>query len=492
MTSAGFSFLLACGLSLFLTPLVRRLAQRTGLVEGHDGELKLHSGSIPRLGGVAVAAAFFAPLAAIFALGTGLSTVLQEDAARFAAFCLGALAIFLLGLWDDVFGARASVKFVVEAMVAVGMWQAGFRVDAITLPWGGTLELGPLGLLVTVVWIVGITNALNLVDGLDGLAAGVAFFAAGAHVVIAVMHGDAILALFASALAGAALGFLPYNFHPARIFLGDSGSLFLGHVLAVSAIYGATHKSSTAVAVLGPILVLGLPILDTALAMLRRTLQRRPIFDGDREHVHHRLLDLGLSQRRSVWLLYGLCAAFALAGLVATAAAHQATALALVSLLVVLGVFERRLGLLRRARRSPANGSAGPAEVLATLSRELEHHTDIEGAWTALAARAPDLQVYRLRLTEAPDRAPLREWLRPGLVGRPREGFARHVVDVAPAGHRAVTLEVEMKPVRRGVPEADRLFGLALRHVLAAWARSVPGATGMAAAAGATDAHPRG
>ena len=320
MTSLSVAFLVALLVSAVLTPGIRRLAVNRGWVEGRSGKLKVHEGSIPRLGGVAVVLGFLAPLVGIFAINADISYHLEQDLAKFAALLLGGLAMFLLGLWDDVRGAGALTKFLVQSTVAIGAWQAGLRIEQVQLPGFGVVDFGPFGWVVTLLWLVGITNALNLVDGLDGLAAGVAFFAGLSHLVIGALNGDVLLMLFSASLCGAVLGFLPYNLHPARIFIGDCGALFLGFILAASSIYGVSHKSTTAVAVLGPILILGLPILDTFFAMARRMLRGRSPFDGDREHVHHLLLDQGLSQRRTVVMLWALCAAFALAGLVAVAA----------------------------------------------------------------------------------------------------------------------------------------------------------------------------
>ena len=300
MTSTAAAFLVALVVSALATPLVRRLSLERGWVEGSTSRLKVHREGLPRLGGIAVVLGFFAPLVGLFVLDADVTWFLKQDLGRFAALVLGSLAIFALGLWDDLRGLAATPKFLVQSAVALGAWWAGLRIDVLNLPGLGTVDLGPFGWVVTLLWLVGITNALNLVDGLDGLAAGVAFFAGLSHLVIGALNGSPLLMLFSAALCGSVLGFLPYNLSPARIFIGDCGSLFLGFLLAATSIYGATSahgasfKSSTAVAVLGPILIFGLPILDTLLAMARRTLRGRSPFDGDKEHVHHVLLDLGL------------------------------------------------------------------------------------------------------------------------------------------------------------------------------------------------------
>lgn len=463
MTSTATAFLVALFVSALLTPLVRRFAVGRGLVEGRTGRLKIHREGVPRLGGVAVVAAFFAPLVGIFLVDADVTWHIEHDLTRFAALLLGGLAIFLLGLWDDLKGVGPAIKFSVQASVAFGAWTAGLRISEVNLPGHGLLDLGPFGWLVTVLWLVGITNALNLVDGLDGLAAGVAFFAGVSHLVIGAINGAVLLMLFAAALCGAVLGFLPYNLNPARIFIGDCGSLFLGWILAASSIYGASFKGSTAVAVLGPILILGLPILDTLLAMVRRILRGGSPFDGDREHVHHLLLDLGLSQRRSVLLLWALCAAFALAGLIVTATSSFDTAVALVSLLIVLAVFERRLGLLRRTRGTDRDADARRLlEDATSLARRLQEAASAEEAWEALTERADALELYRLSLRpRVPGREPAREWRRPGLAGAPREGCFTIELALELDGD-PWSLRLEKKPFLRGSSLADGLFAALL------------------------------
>lgn len=476
MISSAFAFGLACLLSFLLTPLIGRRAQALGLVEGANVRLKAHARPVPRLGGIGIAIAFFAPFVALFLLDTELAQDVRDDATRFAAFALGGLAIFALGLWDDLRGAGARTKFLVETAVAVGLWSTGFRIVSVTLPFVGQVDLGILGLLVTILWIVGIANAINLIDGLDGLAAGVVFFASAAHALIAAIDANFVLMLLTAACAGSVLGFLPHNFHPARIFLGDSGALFLGYVLAVSSIYGATQKTTTLVALLAPVLVLGVPILDTLLAVRRRALAGRPIFDGDREHLHHRLLDLGLSHRRTVSMVYALCAAFALAGLTVVAFNDHAKAIVLFALVLILAVFERRLGFFRQAKalRHP---DIDPARCLREV-RDAAREGGSSAAWEALVARAEELDIYRMR---AEGTTPAREWSRPGFAGHPREGRTRLRVS-CPDG---TAFTIDKRPLRRGSPELDELFRALLEEYLAGGSMSRPSELDGRAAGGA-------
>ena len=268
-------FLLALLASLALTPLARRLALRTGVLDQALSSRKVHGRPIPRLGGVAMVASFYLAVGVLALADPGVRTLLAADGTRTAALLLGGLAIAGLGLHDDLHGATASTKLLVELALAGLLFAAGFRIDEVALPFLPPLALGWLALPVTVLWIAGVTNAVNLVDGLDGLAAGVALVAAAATGLLAFLGGNLLVVLLAAALAGAALGFLRSNYHPASIFMGDTGSLFLGFVLAALSLR-TQHPSSTAVGLLGSALVLGLPIADTALAIGRRALRGAP------------------------------------------------------------------------------------------------------------------------------------------------------------------------------------------------------------------------
>ena len=310
--TAVAAFSLALLISALLTPHVRRFAEKYGLLDQPRDSRKIHSRAMPRLGGVAIIAAFYAPLLALLMYETGLGELFYAD--RWRAFSLlgGGVVIAALGLVDDLRGAGAVSKLLIELLLAAALWTCGYQIREISLPGGGLFELGVFAFPLTVVWIVGVINAMNLIDGLDGLAGAVALCAVTTNLIVASVRVEPVMILCMAALAGALLGFLFYNFNPASIFMGDSGSLFLGYVLAVSSI--ETHqKSSAVVSILVPIVALGLPIVDTVLAMGRRALVGRSMFNGDREHIHHRLLQLGLSQRQVVIVLFGvsalLCAA---------------------------------------------------------------------------------------------------------------------------------------------------------------------------------------
>lgn len=294
-------FLVAAGLAFALTPLVRTLSVRVGAVDAPGGR-KIHTRSTPRLGGVAVVLAGSSALAMAAAIDR--SAVVPVSGGAGVAVILGALLIFAAGVLDDVRGVKAIVKLAAIAGAALLVTAAGILIHHLTL-FGHTYELGWMAWPITFAWIVIVTNAFNLIDGLDGLATGLAIIAAATCAIVLLARRDLPNAQVLVALVGAGVGFLPYNFNPATIFLGDCGSLIFGFVLAVTAITG-WQKGATALAVGVPILVLALPIADVAGSIARRVAGNRPVLAADQQHIHHWLLRQGLSHRAAVLLLYAL------------------------------------------------------------------------------------------------------------------------------------------------------------------------------------------
>lgn len=308
-------FLLGLLLSFALTRFVRDLANRRGWVAVPTNERHLHLNPLPRLGGVAIFLSFTGcmTLAAFWAfrrpeLQSG--SLLKSMVTILAPASL----IFLLGVYDDLRGVGPYFKFMVQGIAAVMLYAGGLRITSIPVLFGDFALPWYVGLLLTVAWVLAITNAFNLIDGLDGLAAGSALFSTLVAFVVAVFSGRPLVEVMTIALAGAILGFLRFNFNPATIFLGDSGSLFIGFLLSALAIHGA-QKAPTIVAVAIPIVSFGLPILETVLSVFRRLISGRPVFTADREHIHHKLLQHGLTHRQVVIVLYGVSAIFAMLSL---------------------------------------------------------------------------------------------------------------------------------------------------------------------------------
>lgn len=329
MLSAVFAFAGSLLAAVMLTPIVRRFAIRLGAMDAPD-ERRVHLHATPRLGGLAIVAAFFASMYALFVTESEVARIFFATPKLILGLGLGGLLVCAVGALDDLRGVRAWHKLACHCLAAVAAYACGFRIDAIKLPLLGDLDMGVFGIVVTTLWIVAIINAINLIDGLDGLAGGVVFFACITNLVVASINNDVVVMLLSSALGGATLGFLLFNFSPASIFMGDSGSMFLGYTLATTSILGNSVKSSTTVAILVPFVALGLPIIDTLLAMLRRFLERRSIFASDRRHIHHQLLAMGLTQRRAVLTLYGLSILFTTGAIIVSVGRNTAVGAALV------------------------------------------------------------------------------------------------------------------------------------------------------------------
>jgi len=294
----------AAVLVLVLTPLVGRLAPRVGGLDDSADRPRVHAKPVPRIGGLAIVAGILVP-AAIFVDLSGTYTGIM----------LGTLCVAVLGLVDDLHGLRPSVKLAGVALVAL-VPVAGYElsIDHVTLPLIGDHDLGWVGYPIAVVWITGVANLVNLIDGMDALAAGIVAIAAASFALLAASFGRMEAAALAAIVCGATLGFLRHNYHPAKIFMGDSGALALGFVLAALALDGL-FKTTAAITLVAPMLVLAVPILDTSFVVLKRLKYRRPPWGADHNHFYHRFLRIGLSQRRTAAYLHvwaGLLAAYAI------------------------------------------------------------------------------------------------------------------------------------------------------------------------------------
>lgn len=293
-STLGVTFLLSLAISFFATPLAIRLAPKIGAMDIPKDGRRMHVKAMPRFGGMAIF------------LGSEIALLVYLNFNwKIHMIMIGGVLIYVLGVVDDLKGLSAKLKFGIEVLIAIFMYAYDVRIEFITNFFGiGRTDLGiALTFVVTILWIVGITNTVNLIDGLDGLAAGTSAISSLCIAYVAYIHGMYPVAGAMLALAGGALGFLPYNFYPARIFMGDGGSLYLGFMLATLSVSG-TVKSATLVAVIIPVLVLGLPIFDTGFAIFRRFINNRPIMEADKGHLHHRLMSLGYGQRRATLMLY--------------------------------------------------------------------------------------------------------------------------------------------------------------------------------------------
>ncbi len=413
MITCLVAFLCAVMVSTFLTLVVRNRALKLGFVDQAKTSRKIHGAPVPRLGGIGIVGGFFAPLLALLAVDSSVGRVFYGNPDLVSGlFCCGISTAFL-GLYDDLRGSGAKLKFAIQFAAAGALYSLGFRIEQIANPFGAPVVLGMLSIPFTVLWIVGVINAMNLIDGLDGLAGGVAFIAIATNFVLAFARGDVLLSLVMAALGGAVLGFLIFNFNPASIFMGDAGSMFLGFVLATVSMK-TSAKSGTVVAMLVPILALGLPIMDTLLAVIRRSLVGRAIFSSDKEHIHHRLMSrLVMSHRKAVLVLYGLCGLFALTALgMAHASSSQGTMLLLAMGLVVF-VLIRKLGYLNPREFTTAQGVRRRNIQLRSLVKQVNDQIagaqSIEEIWHSVRPLADALQASSLQLrversdADAPD-----------------------------------------------------------------------------------------
>ena len=344
-----WAFAVALLVAMVVMPAVILLAQRTGAMDAPNAR-KVHKKPIPRIGGLGIYAGFMAAIIFV-AIKFGLD---GEQLKETVGLVVSGSLIVVLGLLDDYKNLPAKVKLagqIFAAAVLVLIFDV--RIDFITDPYGEYIYLDNfpipyLAVPVTMFWLVGLTNTVNLIDGLDGLAAGVASIASFTIMLIALEQNLILVAVLTAALAGAAVGFLKYNFNPAEIFMGDTGSMFLGFMLAGISVTGAV-KSVAAIALVVPIFALGLPILDTTFAIVRRLRGGVPIFKPDKGHLHHRLLSVGFTQRQAVLLMYVISALFGLSAIALTAVSSQ---IAVIILLVVVAAIiygVRKLGIARPA-----------------------------------------------------------------------------------------------------------------------------------------------
>lgn len=349
----GLSFLVA----LLLIRWLRGKAPALGLMDRPRGDRHLHGRAVAEVGGVGITAAVVVTVAVLWLLVEP-----GDHAGRTARLLvplgLGALAMHLLGLWDDRVDLAAGAKFSIQILVAVGVFLGGIRLSNIDLPVFGAVEFGMVAsLFLTIVWLVGITNAFNLVDGADGLAGGAALFATMSMLVASFVYENLVVTLVLVAVAGALLAFLHYNFPPASVFLGDAGSLFLGFTLAGLGLASST-KASTAVAIAIPLVTLGLPVMDVLLAVVRRFLRGEPVTRGDRGHIHHRLLALGHAPRRVALIMWGGCGLFGVSSLILLSDDTRLMGIVffLVGTVVIFGLQRLRIPELLELRRTVGRG----------------------------------------------------------------------------------------------------------------------------------------
>lgn len=362
-----FAFILALAISFACTPAVRMLAIKIKAVDVPKDNRRMHKVPIPRMGGLAIFAGFLVSVLFFVPLGT-----------EFRSILIGALILVVLGIIDDIVSLKPKTKFAGQIIAALIPALSGVSIHGIVNPFvpGQYSTLGIFSIPLTVIWIVGITNAVNFIDGLDGLACGVSAIATVTMFIIAVLFGEIYIALMMAALAGACLGFLPYNMNPAKIFMGDTGSMFLGYILATVSIQGL-FKFYAVISFAVPFILLGLPIFDTGFAIVRRLLKGQSPLQADRGHVHHRLIDLGFDQKQSVAILYTFSA---LMGLTAVILARTNESKLIILAIAVLVCFFLAMSLMSFEKHHRAEEQAQLERIQkAAMEKEASEDTIDEG-----------------------------------------------------------------------------------------------------------------
>lgn len=320
------AFSVSFAITLLTTPLARKIAYKVHAID-YPRSRGMNKEPVPRLGGLSIIMGF------IFALIILIPFMRELYSKQFLAFLIGAFVITLLGVLDDIYELGPRIKLLVQCFVALIAVSGGIRIDFVMWPIWEYIE--PFSAPITVIWIIGLINAVNLIDGLDGLAAGVASIASLCLTVLCVLSDNVLAVVLTAALAGACLGFLPRNFSPAEIYMGDTGSTFLGYVLAVASCFGV-FKSYAILSIVLVVLAMALPIMDTLFAMTRRAIQGKPIMSADRGHLHHRLIDAGYSSKQAVVILYGISIISAVTAILIAIKDIQATIIVLIFFLIII------------------------------------------------------------------------------------------------------------------------------------------------------------
>lgn len=360
MIGIGVSgFLAALALALLLTPWVKKFAFRVGAVDVPNAR-KVHSRIMPRLGGLAIYASFAFVILLLLAFIPD-NYMLASNRNLIGALLTGGTLIVLMGALDDRFDLNAKLKFLIQIGVAcVVVLGFDIKMNFVNVPFGSAMQ--PLaewiGVPLTIFWIVGVTNAINLIDGLDGLAAGVSAIAIASIMGMGVIMGNGTVVLLSVVLLGSILGFLVFNFHPAKIFMGDSGALFLGFSLAMLSMLG--FKQITMLSFVTPLLIIGVPLSDTFFAIVRRWVNKKPLMKADKGHLHHCLQQLGFSHRKTVLIIYGIAAFFGACAVLQSALSktgygNWVTFVVICVLMFLLQIGAELIGIVDKTRKPVIN-----------------------------------------------------------------------------------------------------------------------------------------
>lgn len=331
---AIIGFLVPLIVTLLVTPFVIKLAYKIGAID-KTNHRKVHKKIMPRMGGLAI---FIGVIAGYFATG------LYNE--KITAISIGGILIIMLGILDDIYELSAKIKFFAQVIIASIVVSTGLTIDFISIPLVvEKLQLGWLSYPITILWIVAITNAINLIDGLDGLAAGISSIGIATVAIMAMFAGKELILALALIVLGSTIGFLFYNFHPAKIFMGDTGALFLGYSISILSLLGL-FKSVTLFSFVIPIIILGVPIFDTAFAILRRFINKQPISAPDKAHLHHKMMALGLSHKNTVLVLYAVSILFSILAVILSSATIWVSITIIFCLLILIHLIAEVVGVV--------------------------------------------------------------------------------------------------------------------------------------------------
>jgi len=405
-----------------LVPVVRILALRLNAFDP-PSERRVQQRHIPSLGGLAVAACIYVGIGLLYLWPNVISAEFFARPYNVGALLLGGLPVLALGVYDDLHGADATVKFGVQILAGLIVCTISGPIRSIRLPLAGNVELGLAAVPVTIFWIVAVTNAFNLIDGVDGLAAGVGALVCAASFFIAHMYGHVDMMVFAAIMTGSLVGFLLFNFHPASIFLGDTGSLFLGFTIAVASMHSAM-KTPTTVLMLIPLCMLGYPLLDTSLAIVRRFLKGKPIFSCDRSHIHHKLLAAGLGHRAASGVAYGLTLLFTGVAVLHLCGRNGETGILLAVAVVVLAAMFKVFGYWEfvRTRFSPALRRKYRVYNLfgQVVSLKMQDARNVDELWQLICQLGKEFDLHSIRLCQGS--TVQRSWQNPAAEGHSEHG----------------------------------------------------------------------
>jgi UDP-GlcNAc:undecaprenyl-phosphate GlcNAc-1-phosphate transferase len=404
MSTFFFTYLLSLFMAAAVTPVVILAGGKLKAYDRPDIR-KIHVGSIPRIGGVAIFVSSMCAIMTMLFFYDVMAERFRIGLLQNAAMLFAATFIMLVGFVDDIRNVRVRYKLLAQIAAAVLMYLVGVRIESVNVANLFTLRFTMTSLPLTVLWIVGMTNTVNLTDGLDGLAAGICIVACAVITVFAVVHHEALLAVIMLAVMGSLSGFLLFNFNPARIFMGDSGSMFLGFIIAAASVM-CLMKSGSIVALALPAVALGLPIFDTAYAILRRYLERRPITSPDREHLHHRLLDMGLRHRHAVIVIYAVTVLAAAMGMFMMITDGYATIVVFACILVLLAIAYQVAGSVRlreiivrlQARQTAIRQAGEDAHQFENLQLHFRNARTFDQWWRVVCLAGDKLHAEKLSL----------------------------------------------------------------------------------------------